>query len=533
MSNLSMPCPAAGTSPLFSERLACHRDTTLELVLLSGWSMDCSVWRGLLPRLRERCHVTLIDLPGTGRSDSVSWNLADVLEAVLAQAPARAIYMGWSLGGNLALELAHTQPSRVEAVISLAANPRFVATDDWDTAMPAADFAGFSRRVSRNPEQALKRFDWLQCSGDESWQQRCLALRQAGTAPLDLDEGLACLAGFDQRNWLGELKMPVRHILGSDDLLVPASLADALAKLAPAQECRCIAGANHMLPLCAEEAVLQTLGELIEQLRADTKQRARQRDKTAIARSFSRAASDYDDLAELQKQVGHELLARIPGKYQGVVLDLGCGTGYFREALCRAQSQVSYLGLDLAEGMVRHARAQADDNANWTVGDAEDLPLASASVSLMFSSLALQWCESLPEMAAELHRVLAPGGHCLIATLGPNTLHELRAAWRTVDDFQHVNEFTALADFQSVLEQAGLEVLDAQSQETVMRYERVYELLRALQGIGARNLNADRPGGMTGRARLRALEHAYERWRKDELLPATYEVHYLVLRRSQ
>ena len=152
-------------------------------------------------------------------------------------------------------------------------------------------------------------------------------------------------------------------------------------------------------------------------------------DKRAVAASFSRAASTYDQVAELQRQVGSNLLARLPESLQPCSLvDLGCGTGYFTRAL-NARFGRAVMGLDIAEGMLRYARAQGPEQAAWITADAEALPLRDGSQDLLFSSLALQWCPDLGRALSEARRVLRPGGCMAFNTLVEGTLGELRGAW--------------------------------------------------------------------------------------------------------
>ena len=193
--------------------------------------------------------------------------------------------------------------------------------------------------------------------------------------------------------------------------------------------------------------------------------------------------------------------------------------------------QADYIGLDLAEGMARHAQQVLPDYP-WLVGDAEALPLASASVDLVFSSLAIQWCHRPQLLFAELARVLRPGGSCVFTTLGPGTLRELRESWAAVDDHQHVNRFPAASE----LNDAALAIpevnLTLDSNCFRMEYPRVRDLLTELKTLGAHNMNRDRPGGLTSRRALQGMLRAYEHWREGEVLPATYDVILGTLERS-
>lgn len=255
-------------------------------------------------------------------------------------------------------------------------------------------------------------------------------------------------------------------------------------------------------------------------------------DKRKVADSFSKAASTYDSVAELQRGIGYSLMAKIPPSVGHRILDLGCGTGFFTAELARQFPSSHLMGLDIASGMLAFARATRSlRDVTWICGDAEALPLADRSCDLIFSSLALQWCENIDQLFAEIERVLDREGTACIATLGPRTLQELRGAWSAVDEYQHVNRFIAkerlLAAMPSTLRVESIEVEDR-----VLEYQQLKELTAELKSLGAHNMNAGRPKGLTGAARIKAFKAAYESYRTaDGYLPATYEVYYLVLRK--
>lgn len=255
-------------------------------------------------------------------------------------------------------------------------------------------------------------------------------------------------------------------------------------------------------------------------------------DKQAVAASFSRAATTYDQVAELQRSVGTNLLERLPKDLQAErLVDLGCGTGYFTRAL-NARFQQPVLGLDIAEGMLRYARSQGPASCAWVTADAEALPLRSDSQQLLFSSLALQWCPDLGQALREAHRVLQSGGHMVFNTLVDGTLQELRDAWQAVDGYVHVNRFMPLAQLQQILASSGFTHWSCEVETHVLHYPQLSALTHELKALGAHNLNAGRPGGLTGRARLRALTSAYESFRQSAGLPATYQVAQIILHKG-
>ena len=154
------------------------------------------------------------------------------------------------------------------------------------------------------------------------------------------------------------------------------------------------------------------------------------------------------------------------------------------------------------------------------------MPLADASVDVVYSNLMLQWCDDLDALFAEFRRVLKPRGLLTFSTFGPDTLKELRAAWASVDGHTHVHRFIDMHDIGDALVRAGLSepVLDVE--RFTLTYEDVQALMRDLKAIGAHNAAAGRAPGLTGRGRLRAMSAAYERYRSAGRLPASYEVVY-------
>lgn len=255
-------------------------------------------------------------------------------------------------------------------------------------------------------------------------------------------------------------------------------------------------------------------------------------DKRQVAASFSRAAGSYDSVAEFQRAVGRELLARLPAEINPQRwLDLGCGTGHFSRALAERFAGCQGVALDIAEGMLRHARPLGGAE-HFVAGDAERMPLRDDGCALVFSSLAVQWCADFAAVLSEAQRVLQPGGVFAFASLCVGTLYELRDSWQTVDGRVHVNRFRQLDDYRRLCEASALRVRSLELRPHVLHYPDVRSLTHELKALGAHNLNPGRPDGLTGRARILALIDAYERYRQPEGLPATYQVVYAVLEKA-
>jgi malonyl-CoA O-methyltransferase len=253
-------------------------------------------------------------------------------------------------------------------------------------------------------------------------------------------------------------------------------------------------------------------------------------DRERLRAAFDRASAGYEAAAALQARVSSELLERLAAFdfSPRVVLDLGAGTGRATRELKRRYPRALVIALDLSPGMLREARRHQRPWRRFArvCADALALPLAEASVDLVFSSLVLQWCEPLGQALGEVRRVLKPSGFFAFSTFGPDTLKELRAAWARADGLVHVNRFLDMHDVGDAIARSGLAepVLDVDRLE--LGYPDTLALMRDLKAIGAHNVTAGRPRTLVGKARLKRMTEAYEALRRGDALPATYEVIY-------
>lgn len=256
-------------------------------------------------------------------------------------------------------------------------------------------------------------------------------------------------------------------------------------------------------------------------------------DKQRLRKSFEQAASTYDAAAVLQREIADRLLARLEvvRLKPRVILDLGCGTGYDARQLSKRYPRAYLLGLDIAEAMTRRARRKSGlwnrltGRCAFTCGNAEHIPLAATSVDMVVSNLALQWCDP-PTVFAEVKRVLRPGGLLMFATFGPDTLRELREAWRVVDAAPHVHGFLDMHDVGDMLIHAGFADPVMDMEHFTLTYASVAEVMRDIKRLGAHNAAIARRRGLTGKARFARFREAYESVARDGRIPATYEAVY-------
>ena len=260
-------------------------------------------------------------------------------------------------------------------------------------------------------------------------------------------------------------------------------------------------------------------------------------DKARVRASFSRAADSYDAAAVLQKKVREEMLDRLSliNIAPKAVLDAGCGTGLGSFALQKRFKSAQLVSLDIAFKMLQKTAEQQPflqkilHKQQLVCADIESLPIASNSMNLLWSNLALQWCNDLDAAFNEVARVLQPEGLFMFSTFGPDTLKELRAASRPLNDkhgHTHVSRFIDMHDIGDALTRVGFSAPVLDVEHYTLTYDDVKGVMKDLKSIGAHNATFGRNRGLAGRGFLNNLTQQYEQFRTQGKLPVTFEVIY-------
>lgn len=221
------------------------------LALIHGWAMHAGLFATLVERLGDAFTLHLIDLPGHGYARDEATALDPcALAAELVERIPDAFWLGWSLGGQIALRAGLDHAERVRGLILIASSPRFVVGEDWPHGVPASLFRNFGEALERDFRGTLDGFLALEALGSAKAQEelrhlRQLAFERGEPAPRALQEGLTLLDGFDVRAELPRLRVPSLWISGRRDRLVPAGAMPAAAALAPQAQSLAIAHAGH------------------------------------------------------------------------------------------------------------------------------------------------------------------------------------------------------------------------------------------------------------------------------------------------
>lgn len=209
------------------------------LVMLHGWAMHGGVFEPLCAQLEASFTLHVVDLPGHGSSahSAIPLTLDAVAREVAARTPP-AIWLGWSLGGLVALHAAQSLPASVHGLAMLCASPRFVRYEAWPHGMDAIVLTGFANNLARDYRATIDRFLLLEAQGSDHVRDDLRVLREqvfavASPNPKRLVEGLGLLQESDLRAGLPTLAMPSLWLAGRRDRLVWPAAMRAAADLAP------------------------------------------------------------------------------------------------------------------------------------------------------------------------------------------------------------------------------------------------------------------------------------------------------------
>ncbi|MDR2187122.1 MAG: methyltransferase domain-containing protein [Azonexus sp.] len=258
-------------------------------------------------------------------------------------------------------------------------------------------------------------------------------------------------------------------------------------------------------------------------------------DCAQVARRFARAAADYAKGDFLVREIDRRMQERLdvvtlrPTR----IADLGCSRGGSLAGLTARYPEAQWIGLDLVPAMLRGITEPQPGWRRWLglrsaplciAAEATQLPLAAASVDLVWSNLLLHWLDDPLPALAEAQRVLAVGGLLMFSTLGPDTLGELRAA--LADGYAHTQRFIDMHDLGDMLLACGFADPVMDMEVITLTYDRLDALFADLRAAGSTCAMTTRRRGLGGRQTWQAAEAAYEAMRRNGKLPASFEVVY-------
>lgn len=215
------------------------------------------------------------------------------------------------------------------------------------------------------------------------------------------------------------------------------------------------------------------------------------------------------------------------------ILDAGAGTGRDARSLSARFRGAQVVALDFSAGMLRQAASGRRLVARWLgrpwlamCADVRQIPLAGASVDLVWSNLVLHWIDDPERAIREFARVLRPEGLLMLSAYGPDTFAELAAASAKALGSSRVRRFADMHDVGDMLVAAGFSnpVMDAE--RITLTYADARAFLADLQATAQSATGLARERGLGGRRGIEALRGALDEQRRDGRLAVTFEIAY-------
>jgi 3-oxoadipate enol-lactonase len=226
------------------------------LLLIAGLASDLYTWKKALPKLEKHHKVILFDNRGSGLTETsaAGFSMATLSDdaAALLQALSikKAHVVGWSMGGNVAQELALRHAEKVGTLVLMSTfmkepdRSRFALDVMIHSVREGASMESFMMMMqawcSTNPAFADKHASWTKKpQGDHLLSPEILNGFARQKHALDR---------FDTRSRAGSISFPTLVVHGSDDIMVPIEFGQDLAAQIRGARLLRVAGAGHFLP---------------------------------------------------------------------------------------------------------------------------------------------------------------------------------------------------------------------------------------------------------------------------------------------
>ncbi|MFK8066861.1 MAG: alpha/beta fold hydrolase [Gammaproteobacteria bacterium] len=235
------------------------------IVMIHGWGFDSGVFEAINNVFEKNYRTQRINLPGYGGERLLSkYSLAELARYVDRDVLEPAIFIGWSMGGLVALELAKSNPDLVLSLTLIASTPCFVKKDNWLEAMDQKILEGFIIAYSKEPEITQDKFNYLTATGNKnsrSWIKELKSLSRSKVDPVALEQGLQILLKTDLRENIKELKTPALMIFGEKDSLIPVAVEKQIKSINPKIITEIIQNSGHIPFITETDQIVRLINE--------------------------------------------------------------------------------------------------------------------------------------------------------------------------------------------------------------------------------------------------------------------------------
>ena len=253
---------------IYSETLGRHG---VNLVLIHGWGMSGNVWESVAEKLSRHYRITILDLPGYGRSAHYvlpQYTLQHLADELVSLVPPGAAVLGWSLGGMIAMQMALSYPNAFERLIVVATSPQFRFSEDWPHAVDSRILDNFAGALASSYKDTIQQFLAIQALGSEHAREEIRLLRgkvfrDGEPDKTALRQSLHILQSANLRDRVQAIDMETLVISGERDRLVPVAAANCLSQSIKDSRLRIIKGASHAPFISHQDLFVQTVQEFL------------------------------------------------------------------------------------------------------------------------------------------------------------------------------------------------------------------------------------------------------------------------------
>lgn len=523
------------------------------LLFVHGWAMSGRVWRYQQDQLATGHRVITVDLQGHGASSVPAAgptidDFAADMETLLKRLDLDHVTLvAWSMGVSVTLRAFPAIRDRIASLVLVGGAPRFTACDGFPHGLPQEEVRGMALRLKRQYGRTMEEFFRGMFADNEvdskEYRQIVQDIVKGGHLPEPRValRSLEALAAADLRPALAAVDRPTLLIHGEEDRICLPGASRFMAEQIPGARLELLPGIGHApflsRPTLFNNLILKFIAPSHQSPVPGPQSPVPSIDRNRVRTAFDSHAAEYEAYAGVQRRVVAQLLTLLEQGHPAPrsALDIGCGTGMLLRGMAERLPNTTLAGIDLAPGMVMAATAALKGRAGTEVhvGDAEQLPFPDGNFDLVVSTSTFQWLENLDRAFAEAYRVLAPGGSFRFALFGARTLHELKESYRSAlhrhgqETRDRTHRFLAPQAVASALDRSGFSGCRVWAEDEIEHHPNVPTLLRSLKKIGAGNASPDHARNLAERRVMLTMMQLYgEKYRRDEGVPATYEVIY-------